>query len=225
MTAADSSSTRVPASARAFLLSIYRIAVDHYQPKIEARTGMHLGSIRVWEHSKLREHVIEDYKETFGLFRSMIFRRKIINRCRELEKMGQEHSRKSFACYYKNAIYVSFTSPSDHEDWIAEVVVHELAHALWEKLGGLTHEQRSGLTPEEREQYKILSEGYASFAQKKWFRDIYPVDVRVDVGNLAYDSGSIYSLGFKRIQQLVNDHGTSVLLEIPRRWQEYSEMD
>lgn len=222
---ADNSSTRVPKSAQAFLLSVYRLAVAYYQPKIEARTGVQLGPIDVWEHSKLRDHVIHEYKKSFGFFRSVFFRRVIQNHCVALERMYEECSHNSFANYYKNAIYISFSSSSDHEDWIAEVVVHELAHAVWEKLGGPNYEQRSGLSPPDRGRHELLSEGYATFAQLVWFSDIYPLHVKRDSRNIFRDPDSIYSRGLKRVRQLVSEHGTSILLELPRRWREFSTSD
>jgi len=215
----------VPESSQTFLLSIYKLAVDYYQPKIELRTGVKLGAIDVWDYSQLSPRVIDEYTRSYGRLGSILFRRRIRSRCAELKRLGEERSRKGMACYYKNAIYVSFLSSACHEDWIAQVVVHELAHALWEKIGGPNHEQRVQLQSHDQQRYKSLSEGFATFAQLVWFRDIYPPEVRVDVGRKELNPDSVYAQGFNQVKKLVYKHGDTVLLELPKRWREFSNND
>jgi hypothetical protein len=200
---------------------MFRLAVDYYQPKIEQRTGVKLGPIRVWEHAMLRQHQIEEYKRSIGFVRAFFCRRKIQRYCEAIRDFGEDRSRKWCACYYRNAIYVSFESDVNHEDWLAQIVMHELAHALWHRLGGPTPSECSRFSETERQQRQLLSEGFATFAQNVWFRDLYPLHARIDVGYSWWHRDSVYERGLQRIRKIVKDRGPKVLLEIPSRWREF----
>lgn len=135
--------------------------------------------------------------------------------------MDERNARETMAAYHCNAIYVSFSNEWAHEDWVAELVVHELAHALFEKLGGPTYEERFRLSPKEEEQLHLINEGYATFAQNVWFRNLYPLHARSNVRYNTGARGSVYDCGFKRIKQAVREHCMEVLMEIPRCWREF----
>jgi hypothetical protein len=216
----DSFAPEVPASDQQFLLSIFSLAVDYYQPRIEQRTGTELGPISVWEHAKLQQHQIEYYRKSLGFVRALFCSRKIQQYCDAVRQFAEDQSRNVWACYYRNAIYISFSTGVDHDDWIAEIVVHELAHALWEKLGGPTSSECAKLPETERKQVRLLAEGFATFAQSIWFRDLYPLYARIDVGYSWWRRDSVYEQGIQKIRQIVKDRGSKVFLEIPSRWHE-----
>ncbi|TWU29286.1 hypothetical protein [Bythopirellula polymerisocia] len=204
-----------------FFLSFYKAVISQYQPRIEKRAGVQLGQIDVWEYSHLNEHRVEQLKQSLGLFRSMLFRRQIHEYAVHGKEMDEVGARTHMAAYHKNAIYVSFDARPGHEHWVAEIVVHELAHALFEKLGGPSYEDRFDFSPEEEKQLELICEGYATFAQTVWFRDFYPLHARIDVGSTPYHEETIYARGLERIQQLVKEHGQKALLEIPCHWRKF----
>lgn len=204
-----------------FLLSVYRKAVDYYQPKIEKRTGVQLGRIDVWPYALLNQHRVDNFKKSLGFLRSFLHRRQIQKYSHAGEKIDEKFAREHMAAYHQNAIYVSFSTESSHEDWLAELVVHELAHALFEKLGGPTYNQRFRLSAEEEDHLSLINEGYATFAQNVWFRDLYPLGARIDVGYATGNPGTVYADGFERIKKVVKEHGMEVLMDIPSRWREF----
>jgi len=213
--------TKFPQLEQDFMLSMYRMAVDHYQPKLEQRTGVELGRIEVWHYSLLNQHRVQQLKKSLGLVRTLLRWRRIQHYARSGKEMDKNNAREYTAAYHRKAIYVSFSSGADHANCIAELVVHELAHALFERLGGPTYEERFKLTSEEGKHLRLINEGYATFSQKVWFRDLYPLNARPTVGYLFGERGSIYDRGFKRVRRLVREHGMEVLMEIPRRWREF----
>lgn len=197
------------------------MAVDYYQPKIEERTSVQLGRIDVWHYSLLNQHRVDNLKKSLGFLRSFFRRKRIREYSRSGKEMDENNAREYMAAYHRNAIYVSFSTGSGHEDWVAELVVHELAHALFEKLGGPTYSERYRLSKEEEKHLRLINEGYATFAQNVWFRDLYPLHARINVGYATGVRESVYARGFERIKQVVKEHGTEVLLEIPGRWREF----
>jgi hypothetical protein len=128
-----------------------------------------------------------------------------------------DRAAKCSAAYYRNGIYVSFSSGTAHEEAIAAVVVHELSHALWEKLGKrpLTWFPKT----EYVEKYKLFVEGFATYAEKVWFLDLYPASIRRAVRCEYLDPKGIHYLGLCRIEALVKQAGPEILRQIPKRWQ------
>jgi hypothetical protein len=111
---------------------------------------------------------------------------------------------------------VSFSSGAPHEEVVAATVVHELAHALWERLA------RKPLTwqpkPRYWEKYKVFVEGFATYAESVWFLDLYPSAVKRSVLGTYIDPHGIHYLGKCTIEDLVRKHGQQILFEIPKRW-------
>ncbi len=223
---ANSRSDALNEAEREFFLSLYRSAVAYYQPKIEQRTGIQLGNIAVWEYSILCQHTIEEYTENVkpgmrGLIKSLLFRRSLRRYRDRAASTYAKRSRELSASYYRNAIYVSFESGTPHEDAIALATVHELSHALWERIAGQRIEQRAsaaGTSAEELEKYNLFIEGYATYAERVWFRDFYPTSMNDIIDKWHLKAGSTYLRGLHKIKMLVKQHGSQILLKIPKEW-------
>jgi hypothetical protein len=163
---------------------------------------------------------MRDLTRCFGPVRTFFFKRRLQALSRHLEAffVDDEHP----ASYYRNAIYISFAFRGYHEEMVAECVVHELAHALWERLEGRPMDEKwlgpHKLVPADLERFTLLSEGYAVYAQCLWFRDLYPEFVRSNLTESRWNAKSICFRGYHVIRDLVQRVGPQILLEIPARW-------
>ena len=207
-----------------FFLGLYRNAVAFYQPRIEKRTGVQLGKISVWDLRELDQHKLRDLEWRtspwiIGFLRRLVFKSRIQQYAEYLKSTAEERGHSCSALYYKNAIYVSFSiDPHFHEDHLALTAVHELSHALWERIEGRPlHEKWSG-TAADWDKYKLLGEGFATYAEQVWFLDIYPPGVKKNIPYLYFNKGGIHYRGFQRVQELIKEHGPELFLEIPKRW-------
>ena len=99
--------------------------------------------------------------------------------------------------------------------------VHELSHRLWETLDGKSLEESWLASQSESEKFKLMVEGYATYADRVWFLELYPVSVKRAVPNVPWDKEGVYFRGMQRISQLVKQHGPQILLEIPKRWRSF----
>jgi hypothetical protein len=217
-------STQLTEADNQFFLGLYRQAVAFYQPKIEKRTGVSLGKIDVWDYRQLDQHFVSDLKRgkypwLVGFVRATALRSRLRKVSEHLKATHANRARNCCASYYKSAIYVSFSVDiRRHVEGIALTAVHELSHALWEKHEGIPlHEKRSG-TMADQEKFRLLVEGFATYAERIWFVDLYPQCVKETMPYVQYDKASIHFRGLQRVQELVNQSGPQVLLEIPKRW-------
>jgi hypothetical protein len=203
-----------------FFLGVYRAAVEYYQPRIEEKTGITLGDIQVFDYSCLADEYIKQRSNSIfsRIVRSLISRPVPKEAVERIRACCMEKSKKCIATYRSNGIYVSFGSEVHHEENIATTVVHELAHALWEKLAPrpLTWNPPKP----EQEKYQEFVEGFAVYAERIWFLDIYPADVRRSVRSLPNYSDTVYRNGLATIKQVVAKNGQQVLPQIPARWRE-----
>lgn len=201
---------------REFFLGIYRSAVAAYKPRIENKSGVALGDIAVWDYSQLARDLFRRISNHQGPLR-FLFKRLFRRHAKRLERICDDDAAKQIACYYRGGIYVSFKSETLHEEAVAFTVVHELAHALWEKLGRkpLSWQPRRKY----REKYKLYVEGFATYAEKVWFLDLYPTAVRPVAEWLHPDPESVYHRGLRQVEEVVRKHGEQILLQIPKRWQ------
>jgi hypothetical protein len=214
---------------RRLFLSLYRQAVAFYQPKIEKRTGIRLGGISVCDCEELHHHVWDDmegrYLWSIRVLRAIFLRQRLQLRYQQCVAALAERTRKCIAMYYGGAIYISFSGNKFHEDVIAYITIHELAHALWERLEEVPlHAERLGirrLMRDEREKFNLLVEGYASYAERVWFLDLYPPPARDVLRHSYVDPKSINGQGLRRVRALVKEHGSDVLLDLPKRWRSY----
>jgi hypothetical protein len=226
----DSDRRVVSDADRGFFLALYRSAVDFYKPKIEKRTGVLLGDIAVRDYSCLHQDVLDQLRRQaspwlVGVVRSLILRRRLRLFAKGYADVYAGHARKCSASYYKSAIYVSFSSGTSHEEAVAAMAVHELSHALWERLEGepldVMWMKVRRLGRHDIESYKLLVEGYATYAERIWFADVYPSSVRDGLLHHPLQPESNYARGLDRIKELVRQHGPEILLEIPKRWRTY----
>ncbi len=54
------------------------------------------------------------------------------------------------------------------------------------------------------------------YAERVWFRDLYPVSMKNIIRSWPLKSGSVYLRGFRKIEKLVEQHGSQILLKIPK---------
>jgi hypothetical protein len=211
-----------------FFLGLYRSAVDFYQPRIEKKTGIPLGNIRVCDFRQLDADRLINLAQQkpswlyrlflgkkFAEMRTEVFRQKL-----ESTRSARENA--CLACYYRRAFYVSFAHDiQHHEAGLAYATVHELSHALWETIEGLPlDEQRTG-TDFEREKFALLVEGFAMYAELSWFWDLYPHDVRMTIQPGPPMPGSLHDRGLQRVTELVDKFGQEILMEMPKRWRSF----
>jgi hypothetical protein len=209
---------------RDFHLGLYRYAVQRYQPIVEGRTGVQLGAITVKDISELYADKVAEIERWFGRGWRGFLRRLRFQRHAESWRASAEDSisridPRTGAVYGRNAIYVSFTlGTMYHEDAVARTTVHELTHCLWERLGG------QFLRPSRRadsqiQDHKLAVEGYAVYAERIWFRDSYPLWLRRRLASERLDESTVYIMGMRAIEKLVDKWGEWILLKVPRDWQ------
>ncbi len=172
---------------RDFFLGIYRRAVDFYKPRIEKRTGVRLGDIKVWDYDCILQHVMAEYRRETSFWRVGILRSFLLTRTptqfgKSMDGNLRRSCAKCGASYYRNAIYISFSGGTPHDEAVALLTVHELSHALWQKLAGefLDRMRRAAKRrgSQEVEKYELFVEGFATYAERVWFLDFYPTNVR-----------------------------------------------
>ena len=207
-----------------FFLGLYRCAVSLYQPKIEQRTGIGLGKIRVCDYRLHDEDVLKQLKHTWfvRLFRHSLLKSRNRRLRDYLESTYEKRANACMASYYRNTIYVSFSPNIQcHEEGIAYAVVHELSHALWEKVAGQPLDKMRQEAGPKGDKFHLLTEGYATYAEVVWFLDAYPQCVQKNVRYAEPEPGTVHDRGMRRISELVKQHGEEILLEIPKRWRSF----
>ena len=93
---------------------------------------------------------------------------------------------------------------------IDQWVVHELAHAAWEALGGDHETGGDGHT------WRMWDEGFAHYVADEWFQDFYQSGTV-----LTEDWSEFRKEGKRKIAALVAEKGDRILAEIPTRWREF----
>jgi hypothetical protein len=210
-----------------FFLGLYRCAVNEYQPKIERRTQISIGPILVRNYREIDQDFMQNLNRIeHSWINRLFFRSRIKTRLQQwrdyLKSTHQERAASCMASYHRNAIYVSFSKGTNgHEFGIAFGVVHELSHALWERLAGQPLFPRPKGNRSELEKFKLLVEGYATYAERIWFLDVYPSSVRKFANDPRLKVRGVYAKGMKRVKELVEQHGPQILFEIPKRWREF----
>lgn len=211
-------------SDREFYLGLYRYAVRRYQPIIEERTGVTLGEVQVKSIEEFHGDVLKRIESQMRtrLFRFLGMRgftpSALASGVSRL--IGDNHPWHP-ASYYNQAIYVGFTSGMRiHENIVIKATVHELAHRLWEKLGGRFppggwHRSKALF------HFKRATEGYASYAERIWFADSYPLDLRKRIAKHRGSGTSVYDQGMRAVAKAVETHGEQILLKLPTKWSRY----
>jgi hypothetical protein len=205
---------------REFHLGLYRFAVRRYQPIIEKRAGVQLGSIEVKDIAELRNDIVATaegrlHKGLIGLLCRWRARRVlplIANRIVGSIPPG------SSAVYSFRSIYVAFAwGMRIHEDRVIQITVHELAHRLWEKLGGRFPGIGWHRDTQSRE-LKMAVEGFAEYADRIWFRDDYPPSLQKMLAADRLNEASVYTQGMRTVDEAVANFGPAILLRLPTQW-------
>ncbi|HLD73196.1 MAG TPA: hypothetical protein VJA23_06460 [Candidatus Nanoarchaeia archaeon] len=93
---------------------------------------------------------------------------------------------------------------------IDRLVVHELGHKLWYKLGG----ENDSKNPRDR----MMQEGFATYCDTERFAHLYPTDETLDFSHLWGHAD--YQAGGLRMMRFIRKYGKEVFSEIPRRWRD-----
>jgi hypothetical protein len=208
-------------SDRDFYIDLYRYAVRRYQPIIEKRTGIELGSIQVKSVSNLHDDVVATVERLrAGRLLSFLRRSRIKQEAKSAadKAVGAMHPSIA-AVYYGQSVYVNCTERRQcHEDLIAQCIVHELAHRLWERLQKrpVVFDPRR---PMRYKKFKMAGEGFATYAERIWFRDAYSMSLRRALVSERLDEASVYTLGLRAVENAVKKMGPEILLRIPNEWE------
>jgi hypothetical protein len=210
-----------------FCFGLYRYAVARYQPMIEKRIGVSLGTIAVRDYRQLHDDMLRAMEIRtcvpclwVVLWPLFCYRRRRISRF--LRNQLYESQEKHTACYFWNGIYVSFQNGTrSHEEMVARNVVHELSHAVWEKLGGIFRTRRKCINPVLR----LFVEGFATYAELIWFVDFYPPLLRcITMGDakVRRRTPGPHGEGLKLVERLVKENGVGILPDLPKQWRKYA---
>ncbi len=105
-----------------------------------------------------------------------------------------------------------------HEEWILQGTVHELAHRLWEELGGRLSVRGRWRRQMRLAKHRLAAEGFAIYAERNWFRDAYPPPLRKRLATDHVDESDFYIKGLRAVEEVVSRLGPDVLLKLPRKW-------
>ena len=214
------------AAEKDFCLGLYRYAVAHYKPMIERRAGLSIGGIRVKDYEQLHADKmlaleLDARSSWLWFLRWPLFHLREKRISGMLRKRLQDNQDRLGACYYWHTIYVSFRNGTQfHQDHVALNVVHEMSHALWERLGGVFYAAKQ-VNPILR----IFVEGFATYAQLIWFADLYPPPTRHVAAGCARwrrRASGPHGEGLKMVERLVKENGVEVLLRLPKEWRKFA---
>jgi hypothetical protein len=202
----------IPKNAREEYLSSVRSAVQRYKPQIEEKTGIDLGEICVKEYKHLPRDIFSElYTPRTNPIKRLLFYglRGLVN------AKTWYHEQKEPMLYHNSTIYVGFgnatrtdmqTSVGGIDSLIDQKIVHELLHALWDKLGG---EKQSEL---HKDGINFL-EGFTTYGDRYWLLDFYPEGYQLT------DRGvGKYKVGVMKVKDLINQRGEGIFLRIPSEW-------
>ena len=124
---------------------------------------------------------------------------------------------------------MSFESGTAHDHTIASTTVHEISHALWEKIAeeelevGRLKRKWPG-PPKSCGSTGYFVEGFATYAEQVWFLDIYPPQIRGIIQQCCPRSPDLpHAHGLRHVKWLVKKLGPEVFLEIPKKWRTLPE--
>jgi len=202
--------------------------VTEYKKKIQDKTDIDLGNIEVKSYRYFTTDALEE------LERRMIISGKIdesklpfllkyigkpflefLRICREdwvdLTVIGsQGRIYVPFGFSAKTNMYWEQFGKNIH---LEQKVVHELSHILWNKI------RESEDSPEDLQCEKIWNEGFATYCDSKYFKDLYPPGYELMNGKRP----AVYENGRKKVDSVIRERGDSALFEIPNRWTEFEK--
>lgn len=223
----------LPASKkeRESYLERVRTAVDRYKPKIEERTGANLGEILVKDYKDIL-YEIDDTQDDSKSLQHYLQNGNLFEKVAAYSSMGVAHLIRMVVGLRSNmkylhlrlkdhsSIYINFGLLPKGERILEEMAgidaterdtVHELSHALWYALGGEKTYDKNEMT---------WNEGFATYCELDWFRDLYPDGYFIPRPNLFTHEGE-YIDGRKKIENLVQEYGEEILLRIPSEWTKF----
>ncbi len=209
-----------------------RDKVEHYKPKMEEVCNVNMGNAHVKDFREFvgdcgeelvqksldkytKENGEEPSRFVRGLTTSSMFTTKIL--AKPLMYLIA-NARGVEMKYYNSSIYVPFyyinrfmdIDFQRREKELDQSVVHELSHHLWHVLGGV---DPSGFGRDQR----VWSEGFATYCADIYFANLYPDDFEVNS-----ERWGIHGRGKEKVEELVEKYGKDIILEIPKRWEEFN---
>ena len=150
-----------------------------------SRSGPQFRSARsaFWDHRYLYSDITcnlerQTYPWLVRLFRKLVFKRRSA-RFPNTSSLMYAILRQTALRYYRSAdLRFLLGRHQRHQEGIAFTAVHELSHALWERLEGQPLDKKWSGTSADWEKFSLLVEGYAEYAHQIWFWDLYPACVR-----------------------------------------------
>jgi len=219
-----------PESVRKEFLGKFRKKVDYYKPRIEERCKVSLGEVlvkdnREWLYDKLFDLSTETAIQNAQGYRrspcqtdfnyahlvAFIARGFLIPTLWFSNNFGQTDYRQSNGVIYVPFYYANRKGDLDfklRELAMDTGVVHELSHVLWEKISGRKDIGLKGRS--------IWFEGFATYCENNYFQDFY-------LNNIRTGYSGVYKTGMERVEEAVKRHGENILLQVPKRWEEFEK--
>lgn len=187
-----------------------------------------------YHHQKSIQFVVDKKGSINPLEKGIIwFFQKVIFKPR-WQSIVAEHIERGDLIWFNNAIYFSCKRTEDKnantDEQIQQDAVHELSHGFWEKLGGEDQFDYSIKNMSIYPKFAAYSEEFALYCEQFLFRNLFPEEVQRKIRQ-ELQSPRQFSLpssqnqyeiernrARKKIEQLVEECGEQVLVEIPRGW-------
>lgn len=232
-----------PKKVREDFLSKAKEKVDFYKPKIEEVVGVKLGEVKVKDLRYFRDDSIEDItrrkiiKEKNKLGRELTDLE--INDINLAENIAKKISVLPVWLFFSlygtelkhfkpinnsSIIYISFYLPSRYPSnklrlkmsllTLDTKIIHELSHALWYSILGNVEEDKERFKEFKLE--RLWSEGFATYCEQEYLSGIYQENTIINKVNYG-----IYRKGKEKIEGLVKKYGKDIVLEVPKRWEEF----
>lgn len=222
----------VPKEKRGVFLAKVEERVRYYKPKIEEKTGVKLGDVKVRDNKHFLSEV--PYRSTYLDAAKNAWKQGRLPTKRDVHasflasSIGELILFVPFGIYnfindadfryYDSTIYVPFNFSNrfmdiDFKKRIKRLdygVVHELSHTLWEKILG----EPGGQSGEGRKWF----EGFATYCADEYFAEFYPSGTQKMT-----DLPKVYLEGKKKVEELIEAQGEQTLLKIPLKWMEFSQ--
>lgn len=213
------------------LLDRVRQKVDYYKPRIEERCRISLGNVKVKDGKEwlpdvscyvLHEAALKNAQRQGRVLTDMDYK-KIMMTALSLDTLlviplwlndtiigadFRHHNHTIYVPFYfiNRFIDIDFKKRTKRVDYS---VVHELSHTLW----GIISRDTDIDFVEHREWF----EGFATYSADYYFADFYPDGTEKYIA-----LPRVYTDGKRRVEKLVAQYGEEIILDIPKKWKEFS---
>lgn len=210
-----------------------RQKVDYYKPRIEERCKISLRDVKVkdnrewlsdllsetayiraienaWEAGKVPTEI--DYR--FSFLGASVIESLMVTPIWLYNSLSGTDFRQYDDTIYVPFYYINRFMDMDFKRRINGLdygVVHELSHVLWDRI----NKNKDGPFGEWRKWF----EGFATYCADDYFADFYSGETEK-----RFDLPKVYTDGKKRIEELIKGNGKGILLEVPRKWKEFSNI-